>query len=52
MSKLVVYFSYGGITAKKAEEIRETAGASIFEIKAKVPYTDGNLTVTTIPDQI
>ena len=39
MSKLVVYFSYGGATRKKGEKLAKEVGASTFEIKPKVPYT-------------
>ena len=39
MSKLVVYFSHSGVTAKKAEKLAESNNAAVFEIKAAVPYT-------------
>ena len=39
MSKLVVVFSYGGVTKRKGEELAKKLGADFFEIKAKVPYT-------------
>ena len=39
MSKLVAYFSYSGVTKRKAEALAKENGADIFEIKAKVPYT-------------
>ena len=39
MSKLVAYFSYSGVTARKAKKIAGEFGAEMFEIKAKVPYT-------------
>ena len=39
MSKLVVVFSYGGVTKKKGEKLAKDLGADFFEIKAKVPYT-------------
>ena len=40
MSKLVVYFSYSGVTKRAAERIADEAGADIFELKAAVPYTE------------
>lgn len=43
MSRLVAYFSYSGVTAKKAEKIAEQQGAAIFEIRAQVPYTAGDV---------
>ena len=39
MSKLVTYFSYSGVTKRKAEKLAIDNGADVFEIKAKVPYT-------------
>ena len=39
MSKLVAYFSYSGVTKRKAEALAKETGAYTFEIKAKVPYT-------------
>lgn len=39
MSKLVVYFSYSGVTRRKGDELAKGLGADTFEIKAKVPYT-------------
>ena len=39
MSKLVVYFSYSGVTKRKAEALAQKEGADTFEIKAKVPYS-------------
>lgn len=44
MSKvLVAYFSTKGITAKVAGELAKAENADLFEIKAKVPYTDADL---------
>ena len=40
MSKLVAYFSYSGVTKRKAENLAKENHAEIFEIKAKVPYTN------------
>lgn len=37
--KLVAYFSASGITAKAAKTLAEAAGADIYEIKPKIPYT-------------
>ena len=39
MSNLVAYFSYSGVTARKAKEIANDLNADMFEIKAKIPYT-------------
>lgn len=39
MSKLVAYFSYSGVTKRKAEALAQKEGADTFEIKPKVPYT-------------
>ena len=41
--KLVAYFSASGITAKIAEDLADTIGADIFEIRPKVPYTKADL---------
>jgi flavodoxin len=44
MSKrLVAYFSASGITRKVAETLAEAAGADIYEIKPKAPYTQADL---------
>ena len=44
MSKvLVAYFSTKGVTAKAAEELAKAENADLFEIKAKVPYSDDDL---------
>lgn len=43
MSKLVAYFSYSGVTKRKAGALAKENGADIFEIKAKVPYTDADV---------
>ena len=39
MSKLVVYFSYGGVTGRKADALAKELGADTFELKAKEPYS-------------
>lgn len=39
MGKLVVFFSYSGVTKKKAEKLAKELSADSFEIRAKVPYT-------------
>lgn len=41
MSKkiLVAYFSASGVTAKAAWKLSEAAGADLYEIKPKVPYS-------------
>lgn len=43
MSTLVAYFSYGGATRRKGERLAKDLGASTFEIKAKVPYSDADV---------
>lgn len=43
MAKLVTYFSYSGVTGRKAERLAKKNNAEIFEIKAKVPYTDADV---------
>ena len=40
---LVAYFSAGGVTKKRAEELSEAAGADLYEIKPEVPYTKADL---------
>lgn len=41
--RLVAYFSASGVTAKAAGRLAEAAGADLFEIKPKVPYSSGDL---------
>lgn len=41
--KLVAYFSASGVTAKTAEILAKSAGADLYEIKPKVPYTSADL---------
>ncbi len=41
--KLVAYFSASGVTAKVAETFAKAAGADLYEIKPKVPYTSADL---------
>ena len=43
MRKLTTYFSYSGVTKRKAEKLEKDNGAEVFEIKAKVPYTDADV---------
>lgn len=43
MSKLVMYFSYSGVTKRRAESLAKEVSADTFEIKAKVPYTDADV---------
>lgn len=38
---LVVYFSYGGQTAKVAKAVQDAAKADIFEVKTVTPYPQG-----------
>ena len=40
---LVAYFSAGGTTKKAAAKVAEAAGADLYEIRPKVPYTDADL---------
>lgn len=41
--KLVAYFSASGTTKKAAERLAKAAGADLFEIKPKVPYSSADL---------
>ncbi len=41
--KLVAYFSASGVTKKAAELLAKAAGADIYEIVPKVPYTSADL---------
>ncbi len=41
--KLVAYFSASGVTEKAAKKLAEAAGADVFEIRPKIPYTDADL---------
>lgn len=41
--KLVAYFSASGTTKKTAELVAEVAGADLYEITPKVPYTRADL---------
>lgn len=43
MSKLVAVFSYSGVTKRAAEILAKENGASLFEIKASVPYTSADV---------
>jgi flavodoxin len=44
MSKrLVAYFSASGVTGNVAKTLAEVAGADLYEIKPKVPYTQADL---------
>ncbi len=43
MKKLVAYFSASGTTKKAAERLAKAAGADLFEIKPKVPYSGADL---------
>lgn len=40
---LVAYFSASGVTAKAAKTLAQAAGADLYEIKPKVPYTKADL---------
>ena len=41
--RLVAYFSASGVTKKTAEMVAEAAGADLYEITPKVPYTKADL---------
>lgn len=41
--KLVAYFSASGVTAKAAKVLAEAAGADLYEIQPKVPYSAADL---------
>lgn len=41
--KLVAYFSASGVTKAVAERLAEAAGADLYEIRPKVPYTSADL---------
>ncbi|MBQ9530444.1 MAG: flavodoxin [Eubacterium sp.] len=41
--KLVAFFSAEGTTAKKAEILKEAAGADIYEIKPEIPYSQSDV---------
>lgn len=41
--KLVAYFSASGVTARAAKALAEAAGADLYEIRPKVPYTNADL---------
>ena len=44
MSKrLVTYFSTNGVTRRAAEMLAEAAGADLYEVKPKIPYTAADL---------
>ena len=43
MKKLVAYFSATGTTEKLAKNLAKVAGADLFEIQPKQPYTDADL---------
>lgn len=41
--RLVAYFSASGVTKKTAEQVAKAAGADLYEIKPKTPYTKADL---------
>lgn len=41
--KLVAFFSASGVTAQVARSLAEAAGADLYEIKPKIPYTNADL---------
>ena len=43
MSKLVAFFSVGGVTAGVARNLAEAVSADLFEIKAVDPYTQADI---------
>ena len=40
---LVAYFSASGTTKKAATKVAEAAGADLYEIRPKVPYSEADL---------
>ena len=40
---LVAYFSASGVTKRYAERLAKAAGADLFEIKPRIPYTSADL---------
>ena len=42
-NKLVAYFSASGVTGSVAKKLAEAAGADIYEIRPRVPYTSADL---------
>ena len=43
MKTLVTYFSASGVTKKAEQNLAKAAGADVFEIEPKVPYTKADL---------
>ena len=43
MKVLVAYFSASGTTASMANQLADSTGADLFEIKPQAPYTDADL---------
>jgi flavodoxin len=43
MSRFVAYFSYSGVTKRAAEKLAKDNSAAVFEIRAKIPYTDADV---------
>ena len=43
MKKLVAYFSYSGVTKRTAEKLAKDKSSEVFEIRAKVPYTEADV---------
>lgn len=41
--KLVTFFSASGVTGKTAKNLAEAAGADLYEIAPKIPYTKADL---------
>ncbi|MDO4543740.1 MAG: flavodoxin [Clostridia bacterium] len=41
--RLVAYFSASGVTRRAAQQIAIAAGADLFEIEPKIPYTNADL---------
>ena len=41
--KLVAYFSASGTTAAAAKTLAEAAGADLYEIRPRVPYSNADL---------
>ena len=43
MKKLVANFSYSGVTKRTAEKLAKEKSSEVFEIRAKVPYTEADV---------
>lgn len=41
--KLVAYFSFSGVTQRAAEDLAKAAGADLYRIMPKIPYTQADM---------